>query len=123
MFFTVAYRVAQIRTVFSVNKAAQAILFQTRPPPDYLAYVEWFTPFQCEPESRSGMYRVARSYLDNFRLVEIIPLTSIVQSIHLIPLPGETIPRNWTSNSVIEESHNFIVNTFSDRHTYILFNL
>ncbi len=121
--FTAAYRVAQIRVVFSMSKAAQAHLFQTHPPPDYLAYVEWFTPFRREPEPKSGLYRVARSYLEDFRLVEIIPLTSIVQSIHLIPLPGETIPRNWRSNTVIEECHNFIVNTFSDCRTYVLFNL
>ena len=119
----VAYRVAQIRVVFSVNKTAQTHLFQTRPPPNHLAYVEWFTPFRREPEPKSGMYKVARSYLDDFRLVEIIPLTSIVQSIHLIPLPGETIPRSWTSNTIIEECRNFIVNSFSDRYTYVLFNL
>jgi hypothetical protein len=113
----------QIRVVFSVSKAAQANLFQTRPAPDYLAYVEWFTPFRREPEARSGMYRVARAFLGDFRLVEVIPLTSIVQSIHLIPLPGETIIRNWMSNTIIEECCNFIVNSFSDRCTYVLFNL
>jgi hypothetical protein len=83
LLFMVAYRVAQIHVVFRVSKTAQTNLFQTRPPPDYLAYVEWFTPFRHEPEAKSGMYRVARSYLGEFRLVEIIPLTSIVQSILL----------------------------------------
>ena len=119
----VAYRVAQIRVVFSMNQAAQSYLFQTRPPPDYLAYVEWFTPFRREPEPMSGMYRVARSYLDNFWLVEVIPLTNIVQSIHLIPLPGENIPRSWRSSTILEECLKFVVNPFTDQRTYLMFNL
>lgn len=116
-----AFRVAQVRVVFSINKAAQRHLFQDEPnTPNHLAYVEWFTPFQSEPELNTKMYKVSRSRHGDSPLASIIPVSSFEQSIHLIPLPGISIPREWTSNTVIERCNNFLVNSFTDRRTYLL---
>jgi hypothetical protein len=118
-----AFRIAQLRAVFSINKASQRHLFHDQPsPPEHLAYVEWFTPFRAEPEMSSKMYKVARSVRDTSRLASIIPVHAIEQSIHLIPLPGCHIPREWSCNTVLEHCNTFLVNPFTDRRTYLMFS-
>ena len=113
-----AFRVAQVQVVFSISKASQQHLFQDHPnAPDHLAYVHWFTPFRSEPELNSKMYKVARL---RHGTSSIIPVSAIEQSIHLIPLPGISIPREWSSNTIIENCNNFLVNSFTDRRMYLL---
>ena len=91
-------------------------------PPQHLAYIEWFTPFRPDPEPNSGLYKVSRSMQHGARVASITPVMNIIQSIHLSPLAGAHIPREWMSNSVLEECHHFLVNSFSDRSTYLLFH-
>lgn len=118
-----AYRVAQIRTIFSINsKAVQHLFGPSNHPPQHLAYVEWFTPFQANPEPKTGLYKISRTIQDNARIASIVPVTNITQSIHLAPLPGRNIPLEWTSTSVIEQCQNFLVNSFMDKQTYLLFH-
>jgi hypothetical protein len=117
----IAFRVAQVRVVFAINKTSQLHLFQGQAaPPDHLAYIEWFTPFRAEPELNSRMYKVAHSLNGTARLASVIPVHAIEQSIHLTPLPGCSIPREWCSNSVLEHCPRFLVNSFTDRRTYLL---
>ena len=59
---------------------------------------------------------------DGGRVASITPVMNIAQSIHLSPLAGANIPREWTSDSVLEECRHFLVNSFSDRSTYLLFH-
>jgi hypothetical protein len=66
------------------------------------------------------MYKVSRSRQGNSSMASIIPVSAIEQSIHLSPLPGVSIPREWNSNTVLDHCHKFLVNSFSDRRTYIL---
>ncbi|KAF8327509.1 hypothetical protein F5887DRAFT_898748 [Amanita rubescens] len=116
------YCVAQIRVIFSLSPIAIQHLFGERNrPPQHLAYVEWFTSFRDKPEPKSGLYRVSRSLQQNARVASIIPVTHISQSIHLTPLPGSQIPQEWSSNTVLEQCHNFLVNPFTDARTYTLF--
>ena len=117
-----AYRVAQIRAIFSISSRTVTHLFGNNHPPQHLAYVEWFTPFQTSPEQRTGLYKVSRALQDGARIASIVPVTNIIQSIHLSPLPGSNIPLEWTSDSVLEQCWNFLVNSFADRHTYLLFH-
>ena len=118
-----AYRVAQIRAIFSISARAITYLFgNNHHPPQHLVYVEWFTPFQASPDPRTGLYKVSRALQDEARIASIVPAVDIIQSIHLSPLPGNNIPLDWTSDSVLEKCQNFLVNSFADRHTYLLFH-
>jgi hypothetical protein len=116
-----AFRVAQVRTIFSISHAARTYLNSSRPLPQYLAYVEWFTCFRQEPERNTGMFKVTRSFVGTSRLSEVIPVSNIVQSIHLFPIHGPAIPREWKSSTVLERCNTFLVNPFTDRRTYLLF--
>lgn len=102
--------------------AVKYLFGDDHPPEQHLAYVEWFTPFQPNPEPNIGLYKVSRSMQDGARIASVVPVTRIVQSIHLSPLPGRNIPLDWASDSVLEECRNFLVNSFADRHTYLLFH-
>ena len=116
-------RVAQIRVVFRISREAADHMFpQSINVPELLAYVEWFSPFRAVPEANCGLYKVTRSMLGNNHLVSIVPIRNIVQSIHLIPLVGETIPREWSSSTILDNCSSFLLNSFSDVRTYCLFN-
>ena len=118
-----AYCIAQIRVIFSIKPATRKLLFGNHNnPPHHLAYVEWFTPFQTTPEPKTGLYKVSRSFQQNAHIASIVPVKDIVQSIHLSPLPGRSMPPEWNSHSVLEECNTFLVNPFTDYHTYLLFH-
>lgn len=122
--FYAAHRVAQIRVVFTISSEALAILFGHREhPPQHLAYVEWFTPFKANPEPNSKLYKVARSLQGQYRVASIVPVTNVVQSVHMSPLPGAAIPRDWNSHNILDKCRSFLVNSFCDYgHSYQVFH-
>ena len=87
--------------------------------PKYLAYVQWFTPFQ-DPKPDHLLYQVKRSLKNGARLASIVPVANIHRSVHLFPVFGRQVPDDWTSDNVLEKCSSFYVNTFSDRHMYHL---
>ncbi|KZT19695.1 hypothetical protein NEOLEDRAFT_1077336 [Neolentinus lepideus HHB14362 ss-1] len=114
------YRVAQVRVVFSLPPRAISLLFPQKPPPKYLAYVEWFTPFASSPEPNSHLYRVSRSVNHSGdRLASVIPVLQIRRSVHLYPKWGPSVPREWMSSTVLDKATSFYVNPYLDRHTYM----
>lgn len=109
---------AQVRVIFSLRDSDAATLFPPdKYPPRYMAYVEWFSPFQ-RPDPVHGMYKVQRQLRDGGRPGSIIPLTSIQRSVHLLPIFGPDIPPHWTSANVLDECPKFLVNSYTDRHTH-----
>jgi hypothetical protein len=115
--------VAQIHVVFCISREAADHLFpHTINVPELLVYVEWFTLFRAAPEANYGLYKVSRSMMGNSHLSSIVPIHNIVQSVHLIPLVGETIPCEWNSNMILDNCSDFLLNSFSDVCTYCLFN-
>ncbi|KAI0039510.1 hypothetical protein FA95DRAFT_1504079 [Auriscalpium vulgare] len=116
------YRVAQVRTVFSLPSKARAAAFPANyTGPQHLAYVEWFTPFSAAAEPDHLMYKVARAYRTGARrrAFAVIPVDDIRRSLHLFPVFGKLAPRHWTSANVLELCEKFYVSSFLDRHTYI----
>ena len=53
--------------------------------------------------------------------VSVIPVDSIIGSVHLIPHFGPVTPREWNSFSVLELCNTFYVNPFSSRDNYLRF--
>jgi len=89
--------------------------------PTHLAYVEWFSPFSAVPEVNHHLYKVTRSMTrDGHRSATIIPVESILYSVHLLPNFGPSIPQHWDSSSVLDEYCSFFVNPFSDRENYLI---
>ncbi|KAJ3808524.1 hypothetical protein F5876DRAFT_89978 [Lentinula aff. lateritia] len=116
-------RVGRVRVVFSLpfNKL-DTLIPSDIPPPQHLAYVEWFTKFQPNPEPSSGLYRIKRDVGgDGLCAASIISLDSIVRSVHLLPQWGGSVPSEWTSETVLDRAPSFLLNIFKDELTY--FNL
>ena len=111
-----------MRLIFKIPERMHQDLFPDVIVPGHLAYVEWFSPF-TQPDRVHGMYKVSPSRVGNQNRnlhVDVIELKSIRRSCHLIPVCGSTIPRNWTSSTVLDLAKDFYVNTFSDLHMYMM---
>ncbi|OSC97878.1 hypothetical protein PYCCODRAFT_1344873, partial [Trametes coccinea BRFM310] len=68
-----------------------------------LAYVEWFTPVVSgarNPHPCHGLYKVTRLLRSGTRLANIVPLSNIERSCHLLPDFGTSAPREWSSSDV-----------------------
>ncbi|KAJ3723812.1 hypothetical protein C8R42DRAFT_719715 [Lentinula raphanica] len=116
-------RIGRIRVIFSIpNNRLDTLLPTNVPLPTHLAYVEWFTKFSRSPEAFSGLYRVKRNVLADGKIAaSILPLESIMRSVHLFPKWGGSVPPEWTSESVLDEAPSFTLNVFKDNRSY--FNL
>lgn len=66
-----------------------------------------------------GIYRISRALNDNgTRSAMVVELENIRRSIHLFPQFGPQVPREWSSEKVLEQATNFFVNSLTDRHVY-----
>ncbi|KAH7904813.1 hypothetical protein BJ138DRAFT_1018599, partial [Hygrophoropsis aurantiaca] len=83
-----------------------------------LAYIEWFSKFTGSPEPHSKMYRVKRTLNIRERQASIVPVSLIRRSCHLLPKWGQAVPREWTSDNVLDKCSVFLLNSFKDMHTY-----
>ncbi|KAI0039909.1 hypothetical protein FA95DRAFT_1577295 [Auriscalpium vulgare] len=99
------YRVVQVRIVFKLSKTAALSAFPNatpaRPPPEHLAYVEWFSRFPNVADANHAMYRVHHLYDGNYRHSSIIPASQLdmpsndsqampSNSVHVaLPRPGK----------------------------------
>lgn len=113
------HRVAQVRVVFRIKEKATKFMFPNLEVPKHLAYVQWFSKFPQEPDDNYGMYKITKTMKNNKRLASIIPVSDISRSVHLYPMWGPTVPREWTSHDVLERCNSFYVSDFLDRHTHI----
>ena len=121
LMFMSGLRVGQVRVVFQLPARTIRILFPNRPPPQHLAYVEWFSPFPRAPEAASGMYRISRAYGTDYpgqRLASIVPAQALERSVQLFPCFGPTLDPQWTSYNVLDECKTFRVNPYVDNHFF-----
>ena len=87
--------------------------------PSHLAYIEWFTPFG-QPGASHRLHRVsyATSHPGNEQVASVVELNDIQRSCHLWPDFGSAAPRQWTSDSVLDQCSSFFVSVFNDRYAY-----
>ena len=67
------------------------------------------------------MYKVSRSFAaDGAREGDIVAVSRIQRSVHLIPMFGEKERNNkdWTSANVLDKCDEFYLNDFKDRSTH-----
>ena len=116
------YQVAQVHAVFEIPSKARSEVFVSSEtsPPTYLTYVEWFSPIPTIQDPNSLLYRVSRLTYHGQQCASIIPVDSILCSVHLFPWFGQSMPLDWNTFMVIKSCHSFHVNWFSDRHNYYL---
>lgn len=117
---TLGYRVGHVRVIFTLPSRAKP-LFATaaRPPPRYLAYIEWFEKIPALPDPDLGLFKIKRAMnADGHKLASIVPLRRIRRSVYLFPAFGPEAPREWTSGNVLDECTNFYIDSFSDRHAF-----
>ncbi|KAG2127424.1 hypothetical protein BD769DRAFT_1357313, partial [Suillus cothurnatus] len=86
-----------------------------------LAYIKWFTPFPSAPNRHHGLYKLSQAFRGGEKLVSIVPLANIVCSVHLIPNFGAIVPREWTSDTVLDNCDTFWLNSYIDRYTFCIF--
>jgi hypothetical protein len=55
------------------------------------------------------------------RHATIIPVDTILCSVHLIPRFGPVIPPEWSSFTVLEQCSTFFINPFTDLYNYLTF--
>lgn len=108
------YRMARFRLIFELPVAATGELGQSRSP---LAYVQWFTDLKATRHP-SRMFEVSKVVDSEGRPVrEVIPLSWIIRSCHLIP--------QWENDLVapidspLDVFDKFLVNDFLDVHSYL----
>ncbi|EIM87895.1 uncharacterized protein STEHIDRAFT_22047, partial [Stereum hirsutum FP-91666 SS1] len=114
------YRVAQVRVIFTLPKKMVKATFRPGThPPAHLAYIEWFSRFPDHTDPNHDMYRLTRTIRNGQRHAVIMPIDQLKSSVHLYPSFGPTVPRDWTPSNVLDKSHFFFSNPFSNRRMYI----
>ncbi|KAF8143444.1 hypothetical protein K438DRAFT_1911066 [Mycena galopus ATCC 62051] len=87
---------------------------------DPLVYIDWFKPLTT-PVTNLGMYCVSLSTRMHHQKSEIIPITQIVRSCHLIPRFGRRIDPTWNSENVLDCCKEFYLNPYLRHHDFFLF--
>ena len=116
-------QIAQVRVIFQIPHGAIHEVFPSPDitPPTHLAYVEWFSQLPVTPDPIHGMYKVSRLAPNRKRRASIIPVQSIMCSVHLFPQFSPNVPETWNPSTVLEYCHTFYVNPFVNRQSYLTF--
>ena len=89
--------------------------------PDPLLYVEWFTYFGTIDKD-IGMHIIGHSTRNHHRRAEIIPVSNVLCTCHLIPRFGKVIDPRWHMDNILDEKIKFYVNLYLRHHDFILFH-
>lgn len=116
--FTDAYmlllglRVTQVKVIFRLperfraQSAASRLVSGLDGSP--LAYIEWFRPFS-RPDAL-GLYKLKRSTRGKLPNAEIIPLSQIYRSCHLVPRFKTAVHSRWNPHTVLDLCPEFYLN-------------
>ncbi|KAJ7438105.1 hypothetical protein B0H11DRAFT_1884753 [Mycena galericulata] len=110
---TSGLRVARVRVIFRLPQQ-YGVYHGT------LAYVDWYKEL-IQPVADIGMHQVSLSSRNLRQNSEIIPITDIVRSCHLIPVFGRSIALTWTSEHVLDQCKSFYLNPYLRHHDFFFF--
>jgi len=106
-------QVARVRLIFELPPALGTY-------PEPLVYVDWYRPFRpALPDLQ--MHRLALASRNHHQFSEVIPLSRILRSCHLIPEFGREIPRTWESHTSLDLASNFLFNPYLRFRDFVLF--
>ncbi|KIO15986.1 hypothetical protein M407DRAFT_86553 [Tulasnella calospora MUT 4182] len=106
------YQVARLRLIFELPRSVA--VFQPQPT---LAYIEWFSELKATHDA-SRMFEITKLVgKDGHPIGEVIPVSRIVRSCHLIPKWEDDLVA--PVESVLDEFTTFFVNEFLDLHCYL----
>ena len=113
----------QVQVVFQIPHGVVHNIFLSSDitPPAHLTYIEWFSPLPAAPDPMHGMYKVSRLMRNKQQHASIIPVESILCSVHLFPWFGPKTPQAWNTFTVLEHCQTFHVNPFLNRSSYLMF--
>ncbi|KAI0742204.1 hypothetical protein C8Q80DRAFT_1109559, partial [Daedaleopsis nitida] len=102
---------ARVRAFFSYNHEGDV---------QKCALVEWFMPDGDAPDAVTGMWVVRPElYDDGERVVDIIPISSIVRACHLTPVYGTTrLPADFHFADSLDAFRRYYVNWYVDYHAH-----
>ena len=87
-----------------------------------LAYIEWYTKISPVADKHHKFYTLSVPPVrnDGTKLGSIIPLSQIRQACHLVPHFDKhlTLPRTWTSDTVLDLSTHFWLNNWASMYAY-----
>lgn len=109
-------RVGHVRVIFKLPLRFGVLTAEP------LAYVEWFTSFR-KPDAITGMYMVSRSTRSHHVYGQVIEVSRIVRSCHLLPKHGAIKDSQWDSLTVLDACKTFHVNSYIDFHMYLLLRM
>jgi hypothetical protein len=116
------HRIAQVQVIFEFpSKVVHSIFPGSNTTPQHFAYVEWFSPIPTNPGSNHLLYKVTRLTQNGRWRASVIPVDTILRSVHLLPIFDQPTPQEWNTFSVLELCNVFYVNPFSDRDSYMIF--
>lgn len=108
-------QVAQVRLIFDLP-----MHLRTSDQPFHLALVEWFNPFRGR-DALSQLHAVSRSYAGQVPRTEVIPISRIMGSCHLIPKFGTHVDRTWRPDFIFDTCKTFYLNPWIDMHSFYKF--
>lgn len=114
------YRVGRVRVVFTLPEKAHKLMFQPHVEniPKHLAYIEWFSPFEDEPDPNHLLYKIKATRSEEGHVCSVISVNDIRRSAHPYPKLGASALLEWKSSTVLDQCNTFYLNSFNDRNLY-----
>ncbi|KAG1871767.1 hypothetical protein DFJ58DRAFT_713747 [Suillus subalutaceus] len=108
-------QVAQVHLIFDLP-----MHLRTTGQPFHLALVEWFNPFRA-CDALLQLHTVSRSYVGQAPRTEVIPISQISRSCHLIPKFGTHVDQTWRRDFILDACKTFYLNPWIDMYSFYKF--
>lgn len=108
----VGLRAARVRVLFQLPSLVAQF-------PHPLAYIDWFVPFARYVKD-PGLFAISRSSRWGYQNSEVISITDIERTCHLVPLSSAPMDRTWNSSNVLDCAQQFWLNPYLRHQDFCL---